>query len=283
MKKVETKTTVHSQMVRGLTKEISESLGDKLPLVSENGIAVLNRRYLVKDAEGKPVEVPENLYRRVARNIAQGDKVYGATELEMEELAERFYQLMARNQFMPNSPTLMNAGRELQQLSACFVLAVPDSIDGIFEAAKHTAVIHKSGGGTGFSFSNLRPESDRVGSTGGVASGPVSFIRIFDTATDVVKQGGTRRGANMGILDVSHPDVLKFIHSKDDDTSLQNFNISVAVTERFMQAVETGGKHDLINPHNNEKVKSIDAKPLFDEMVESAWKTGTRESYSSTG
>ena len=274
MKKVETKTTVHSQMVRGLTKEISESLGDKLPLVSENGIAVLNRRYLVKDVEGKPVEVPENLYRRVARNIAQGDKEYGANALEMEELAERFYQMMARNQFMPNSPTLMNAGRELQQLSACFVLAVPDSIDGIFEAAKHTAVIHKSGGGTGFSFSNLRPESDRVGSTGGVASGPVSFIRIFDTATDVVKQGGTRRGANMGILDVSHPDVIKFIHSKDDDTSLQNFNISVAVTERFMQAVETGGKHDLINPHNNEKVKSIDAKPLFDEMVESAWKTG---------
>ena len=168
----------------------------------------------------------------------------------------------------------MNAGRELQQLSACFVLAVPDSIDGIFEAAKHTAVIHKSGGGTGFAFSNLRPESDRVGSTGGVASGPVSFIRIFDTATDVVKQGGTRRGANMGILDVGHPDVYKFIHSKDDDVSLQNFNISVAVTERFMQAVETGGRHNLVNPNSKETVNSVDATPLFDEMVESAWKTG---------
>ena len=261
-------------MVQGLAKEIKESFGDKVPIVSENAIAVLNRRYLVKDTEGQPTEVPENLYRRVARNIAQGDEKYGGSEQQVEELAERFYQLMALNQFMPNSPTLMNAGRELQQLSACFVLAVPDSIDGIFEAAKHTAVIHKSGGGTGFAFSNLRPESDRVGSTGGVASGPVSFIRIFDTATDVVKQGGTRRGANMGILDVSHPDVFKFIHSKDDDASLQNFNISVAVTERFMQSVETGGTHDLVNPNTKVKTNSVDAKPLFDEMVESAWKTG---------
>ena len=261
-------------MVLGLSSEISEKFGKRLPLVSENGMAVLGRRYLVKDSEGKPAEVPENLYRRVARNIAEGEKAYGAVDTDVELLAERFYQLMARNQFMPNSPTLMNAGRELQQLSACFVLAVPDSIDGIFEAAKHTAVIHKSGGGTGFAFSNLRPESDRVGSTGGVASGPVSFIRIFDTATDVVKQGGTRRGANMGILDVSHPDVLKFVHSKDDDASLQNFNISVAVTEKFMQSVESGGAHDLVNPNSKVKVKSIEAKPLFDEMVESAWKTG---------
>ncbi len=267
-------STVHSRMVLGLSGEISEKFGKRLPLVSENGMAVLGRRYLVKDSEGKPAEVPENLYRRVARNIAEGEKAYGAVDTDVELLAERFYQLMARNQFMPNSPTLMNAGRELQQLSACFVLAVPDSIDGIFEAAKHTAVIHKSGGGTGFAFSNLRPESDRVGSTGGVASGPVSFIRIFDTATDVVKQGGTRRGANMGILDVSHPDVLKFVHSKDDDSSLQNFNISVAVTERFMQSVENGSTHDLVNPNSKVKVKSIEAKPLFDEMVESAWKTG---------
>ena len=267
-------STVHSRMVKGLSNEISEKFGKRLPLVSENGMAVLGRRYLVKGAEGKPAEVPENLYRRVARNIAEGERSYGGADVDVELLAERFYQLMARNQFMPNSPTLMNAGRELQQLSACFVLAVPDSIDGIFEAAKHTAVIHKSGGGTGFAFSNLRPESDRVGSTGGVASGPVSFIRIFDTATDVVKQGGTRRGANMGILDVSHPDVLKFVHSKDDDASLQNFNISVAVTEKFMQSVESGGTHDLVNPNSKVKVKSIEAKPLFDEMVESAWKTG---------
>lgn len=273
-KKATNHSTVHSQMVKGLSGEISEKFGKQMPLVSENGMAVLERRYLVKDADGKPAEVPENLYRRVARNIAQGEKAYGAADRDVESLAERFYQLMASNQFMPNSPTLMNAGRELQQLSACFVLAVPDSIDGIFEAAKHTAVIHKSGGGTGFAFSNLRPESDRVGSTGGVASGPVSFIRIFDTATDVVKQGGTRRGANMGILDVSHPDVLKFVHSKDDDASLQNFNISVAVTEKFMQSVENGSAHDLVNPNSKVKVKSIEAKPLFDEMVESAWKTG---------
>ena len=272
--KSNTPATVHSKLVRGLSNEISEKFGNQLPLVSENGMAVLERRYLVKDADGKPTEVPENLYRRVARNIAEGERSYGAADMDVELLAERFYQLMARNQFMPNSPTLMNAGRELQQLSACFVLAVPDSIDGIFEAAKHTAVIHKSGGGTGFAFSNLRPESDRVGSTGGVASGPVSFIRIFDTATDVVKQGGTRRGANMGILDVSHPDVLKFVHSKDDDASLQNFNISVAVTEKFMQSVESGSTHDLVNPNSKVKVKSIEAKPLFDEMVESAWKTG---------
>lgn len=272
--KPNTPATVHSKLVRGLSNEISQKFGSQLPLVSENGMAVLERRYLVKDADGKPVEVPENLYRRVARNIADGEREYGAADMDVELLAERFYQLMANNQFMPNSPTLMNAGRELQQLSACFVLAVPDSIDGIFEAAKHTAVIHKSGGGTGFAFSNLRPESDRVGSTGGVASGPVSFIRIFDTATDVVKQGGTRRGANMGILDVSHPDVLKFVHSKDDDASLQNFNISVAVTEKFMQSVENGGTHDLVNPNSKVKVKSIEAKPLFDEMVESAWKTG---------
>ncbi len=272
--KSNTPATVHSKLVRGLSNEISQKFGSQLPLVSENGMAVLERRYLVKDADGKPVEVPENLYRRVARNIADGERAYGAADMDVELLAERFYQLMANNQFMPNSPTLMNAGRELQQLSACFVLAVPDSIDGIFEAAKHTAVIHKSGGGTGFAFSNLRPESDRVGSTGGVASGPVSFIRIFDTATDVVKQGGTRRGANMGILDVSHPDVLKFVHSKDDDASLQNFNISVAVTEKFMQSVESGGTHDLVNPNSKVKVKSIEAKPLFDEMVESAWKTG---------
>lgn len=272
--KPNTPATVHSKLVRGLSNEISQKFGCQLPLVSENGMAVLERRYLVKDSDGKPVEVPENLYRRVARNIADGERAYGAADKDVELLAERFYQLMANNQFMPNSPTLMNAGRELQQLSACFVLAVPDSIDGIFEAAKHTAVIHKSGGGTGFAFSNLRPESDRVGSTGGVASGPVSFIRIFDTATDVVKQGGTRRGANMGILDVSHPDVLKFVHSKDDDASLQNFNISVAVTEKFMQSVDSGGTHDLVNPNSKVKVKSIEAKPLFDEMVESAWKTG---------
>ncbi len=274
MAKLQTNTSSHFERVRGLGKEIAEKQGAKVPAVSENAMAVLRRRYLVKDMEGKVVEVPENLYRRVARNIAEGDLEHGASREEVEELAEEFYHLMAHSEFMPNSPTLMNAGRELQQLSACFVLDVPDSIEGIFEAAKYTAVIHKSGGGTGFAFSNLRPESDRVGSTGGIASGPVSFIRIFDTATDVIKQGGTRRGANMGILDVHHPDIIKFIHSKDDDWSLQNFNISVAVTEDFMEAVERGGYYDLVNPRTGKKEKSLKAREVFDMMVQSAWKTG---------
>ena len=265
---------VHAERVRGLLIEIATQLGNKLPLVSENARAVLDRRYLVKDMEGQVTEVPENMYLRAARNIAEGDLQYGASEADVKELAEQFYHLMARNEFMPNSPTLMNAGRELQQLSACFVLAVPDSIEGIFEAAKQTAVIHKSGGGTGFAFSNLRPDSDRVGSTGGIASGPVSFIRIFDTATDVVKQGGTRRGANMGILDVRHPDIIKFIHSKDDDRSLQNFNISVAVTEKFMEALERNEDYDLINPRTGKGVGTLNARQVFDDMVKSAWKTG---------
>ncbi len=244
------------------------------PLVSDNAMAVLNRRYLAKDMKGNVIEEPEQLFRRVAGNIAEGDLQHGGTESQVEELTRQFYQMMALNEFMPNSPTLMNAGRELQQLSACFVLDVPDSIEGIFEAAKYTAIIHKSGGGTGFSFSNLRPESDRVGSTGGIASGPVSFIRIFDTSTDVVKQGGTRRGANMGILSVQHPDVMKFIHAKDDDLSLQNFNISVAVTEDFMKAVEKDEEYTLINPRTGEPEKKLRAREVFDDMVESAWKTG---------
>ena len=260
--------------VRGLTKEMKAPSTGNGPEVSANSMAVLERRYLAKDMEGNPIENPEELYRRVARNIAEGDLHHGGTTAQVEELAEQFYQLMARSEFMPNSPTLMNAGRELQQLSACFVLEVPDSIEGIFEAAKYTAVIHKSGGGTGFAFSNLRPERDRVGSTGGVASGPVSFIRIFDTATDVVKQGGTRRGANMGILDVRHPDILEFIHAKDDDTSLQNFNVSVAVTEEFMKAVEQNEDYDLTNPRTGERVRKLNAREVFQDMVESAWKTG---------
>ena len=260
--------------VLGLSEEVHTRQLDGGPLASDNAMAVLKRRYLAKNTEGSVIEEPENLYRRVARNIAEGDLQHGGSESQAEELAEQFYQMMALNEFMPNSPTLMNAGRELQQLSACFVLDVPDSIEGIFEAAKYTAIIHKSGGGTGFAFSKLRPDSDRVGSTGGIASGPVSFIRIFDTSTDVVKQGGTRRGANMGILNVQHPDVLKFVHAKDDDMSLQNFNISVAVTEDFMRAVEKDEEYDLINPRTGESEQKLKAREVFDEMVESAWKTG---------
>ncbi len=264
----------HYRRVRGLRAEMKTQGHDSGPDVSANAMAVLKRRYLTKDIKGVVTEEPEQLYRRVAGNIAEGDVEFGASMSQVEALAERFYQMMARREFMPNSPTLMNAGRELQQLSACFVLPVPDSMEDIFEAAKYTAIIHKSGGGTGFAFSNLRPEMDRVGSTGGIASGPVSFIRIFDTATDVVKQGGTRRGANMAILDVTHPDILRFVHSKDDDKSLQNFNISVAVTEDFMEAVDKGGDYDLINPRTRETVDSLNATEVFEELVQSAWKTG---------
>ena len=240
--------------------------------ISENSEAVLNRRYLAKDREGQVIEGPEEMFRRVANNLAQGELI--DPDAEAEPLEEEFYQLLSNLEFLPNSPTLMNAGRELQQLSACFVLPVSDDMEGIFEAAKHTALIHKSGGGTGFAFSRLRPESDVVGSTGGIASGPVSFIKIFDTATDVVKQGGTRRGANMGILNVEHPDILRFIHSKDDDRSLQNFNISVAVTERFMQAEAAGADYELVNPRSGQVPARPNARQIFDELVKSAWKTG---------
>ncbi len=241
--------------------------------LSRNALAVLQRRYLAKDSEGKVMEAPKEMFRRVAHNLAQGDLFYDPNA-DVKATEEEFYQLMSSLDFLPNSPTMMNAGRELQQLSACFVLPVEDSMESIFESAKHTALIHKSGGGTGFAFSNLRPMSDRVGSTGGVASGPVSFIRVFDTATDVVKQGGTRRGANMGILNVNHPDIMRFIHSKDDDVSLQNFNISVAVTEAFMETVEKGEDYDLINPHTKKAMGKLNARRVFDDMVESAWRTG---------
>ncbi len=241
--------------------------------ISDNSDAVLNRRYLAKDREGRITETPEQMFRRVAHNLAEGEAVVDPGT-DIAPFEEEFYQMLARLEFLPNSPTLMNAGRELQQLSACFVLPVPDDMEGIFESAKHTALIHKSGGGTGFSFSRLRPENDLVGSTGGVASGPVSFIKIFDTATDVVKQGGTRRGANMGILNVEHPDILRFIHAKDDDVSLQNFNISVALTEKFMQAVETGADYELVNPRTGQVAGKLNAREVFEDLVQSAWKTG---------
>ncbi|MDY6893288.1 MAG: vitamin B12-dependent ribonucleotide reductase [Chloroflexota bacterium] len=241
--------------------------------VSPNARAVLERRYLMKDNKGRLSESVEDLLRRVAHHVALADLLYDPTD-DTKEREEEFYQAMANLEFLPNSPTLMNAGRELGQLSACFVLPIEDSMESIFDSVKYTALIHKSGGGTGFSFSRLRPEGDAVGSTGGVASGPVSFMRAFDAATDVIKQGGKRRGANMAILNVDHPDILKFITSKEDNTSLTNFNISVAVTEDFMKAVEDGRDYELVNPHTKKVVGKLNAKDVFDRLVDNAWRNG---------
>jgi len=238
-----------------------------------NAIKVLKNRYLMKDYEGKVAETPSQMFRRVAKAVAKADLLYDKKS-DVERTEETFYQVMADREFLPNSPTLMNAGTRLGQLSACFVLPVEDSIDGIFTTLKHMAIIHQSGGGTGFSFSKLRPTGDIVGSTKGVASGPVSFMTIYDAATNVIKQGGRRRGANMAILDVTHPDVLKFIEAKSREGILTNFNISVAVTDQFMKAVKKDEKYNLINPRNGKTEKRLRARHVFDLIVSNAWRTG---------
>jgi len=238
-----------------------------------NAIKVLKNRYLMKDHEGNVIETPSQMLRRVAKAVAKADLLYDKKS-DVERSEERFYQVMADREFLPNSPTLMNAGTRLGQLSACFVLPVEDSIDGIFTTLKHMAMIHQSGGGTGFSFSKLRPAGDIVGSTKGVASGPVSFMTIYDAATNVIKQGGRRRGANMAILDVTHPDILKFIEAKSREGVLTNFNISVAVTDQFMEAVEKDAEYDLINPRNGKVETRLRARHVFDLIIANAWRTG---------
>lgn len=238
--------------------------------ITENGRRVLEKRYL-KRKNGQ-IETAEEMLHRVAANIATVEAKWDKSKVD--EMEEQFMQIMDNCEFLPNSPTLMNAGRELQQLAACFVLPIEDSMESIFGTLKDAALIQKSGGGTGFSFSRIRPQNDRVKSTGGVASGPVSFLKCYNAATEAVKQGGTRRGANMGILRVDHPDILEFIKCKADNSEITNFNISVGITEEFMQAVDQGKEYTLINPRNQEEVGKLEARQVYDLIVEMAWMNG---------
>jgi len=251
-------------------REAKKAIGvhDELKLTL-NSVEVLKNRYLLKDENGKIIETPSQLFKRVAKAVAAAEKPEDRKKME-----EIFYRMMSNLEFLPNSPTLMNAGTDIGQLSACFVIPIEDSIAGIFDSLKTMALIHQSGGGTGFSFSKLRPKGDIVNSTKGIASGPVSFMTIFDKATEVIKQGGKRRGANMGILDITHPDILEFISSKKNESVLRNFNISVAINENFMNAVYKNKKYPLINPRTGQKVHEFNAKQLFESIISMAWATG---------
>src|SRR3954467_14638512 len=246
--------------------------------LNQNARTVIEKRYLIKDATGKPTEMPEDMFWRVASTVAEADRRYGATDADVTAAAREFYELMTERRFEPNSPTLMNAGRPLGQLSACFVLPVEDSLsnghNGIYDTLRAMALIHQSGGGTGFGFSRLRGSGSMVRSTTGVASGPVSFMKLYDASTDAVKQGGTRRGANMGILRVDHPDIMEFITCKEDLTQVTNFNISVAVTRKFMDAVKAGTSYDLIDPSTGKATGQLDARTVWDRMILGAWRTG---------
>ncbi len=253
--------------------------------ISPNARVTYEKRYLIKDERGEPTETPEDLLHRVATNIASVDEAYGKTREEIDDIKDNFFRIMAEGQFLPNSPTLMNAGRELQQLSACFVLPLEDSMEGIFTALKNMALVQKTGGGTGFAFDRLRPNNDLVRSTNGVASGPISFLKIFDAATEAVKQGGTRRGANMGSLIYNHPNILDFISSKEKEDEINNFNISIAVSDEFMRKAtgeDPDPLYDLINPRTGDlfrdpqsgEVARLDAKAVFDLIVQNAWGKG---------
>jgi len=241
--------------------------------LSAPAITILEKRYLKKDAQGRVIETPEEMFWRVARNIAEAERFYNHQNT-IEELSEIFFQRMASLDFLPNSPCLMNAGKDLQQLAACFVLPIEDSLDSIFETVKQTALIHQSGGGTGFSFSRLRPKDDAVQSTGGVASGPTSFMRVFNIATEVIKQGGTRRGANMGVLRVDHPDIIEFISIKKNHEEMTNFNLSVGLTKDFMEALGKESEYILVNPRTKREAGRQKAREVFEAIINAAWETG---------
>ena len=261
-------------MERGLPKvdPLREHRMENLRLTPQ-AITILEKRYLKKDALGNVIESPEEMFYRVARNVAEAERFYG-NRTSPEELSEIFFRMMASLDFLPNSPCLMNAGRDLQQLAACFVLPIEDSLDSIFETVKQTALIHQSGGGTGFSFSHLRPKDDNVQSTGGMASGPVSFMRVFNMATEVIKQGGTRRGANMGVLRVDHPDIMEFITIKQQPNEMSNFNLSVGITKAFMEALEKDDEYSLVNPRAKKEAGRIRAMKVLEAIVSAAWETG---------